>query len=265
MFRIVKVLVVFGIGLGTLATFATAGEQAVWPPGSQTTVVAELFTSEGCSSCPPADQVLARLVDEQPIEGVTVVALGEHVDYWDRLGWRDPFSAQLFSARQSAYDSGVFRTGRIYTPQVVIDGHLEVIGSDESAVHSAVRKAARTPKAQVAVASEALQDGSLRVSVRVEIPSGLSINPAEVMIALTEDRLSTNVRRGENSGRVLSHAAVVRSLASVGPLSLRFGVQTTTASLAVAPAWSRENLRVVAFVQEQVTRRIVGAGSQSVR
>src|SRR5689334_25317813 len=92
------------------------------------TVVIELFTSEGCSSCPPADDVLADLIRNQPVPNVTIVGLGEHVDYWDNLGWRDVFSAPTFTARQSDYDHDVFHTGSIYTPQAVVDGHFQMVG-----------------------------------------------------------------------------------------------------------------------------------------
>src|SRR5580704_13674088 len=106
-------------------------------------VVAELFTSEGCSSCPPADAVLSRLVLRQPVAGVEVLALGEHVDYWDRLGWRDSFSSAAYSARQSNYDARVFHRNEVYTPQLVVDGQLERVGSDVDAVQRAVKQVAQ--------------------------------------------------------------------------------------------------------------------------
>lgn len=273
MLRATAVLGTLGLLLGTVLygsasprlTLVAASEQE--PPAESTRmVIAELFTSEGCSSCPPADDVLSRLVNDQPVTAVTVLALGEHVDYWDRLGWRDPFSSARFSERQSAYDAVVFRSGRIYTPQIVIDGQHEVIGSDEPAVHAAVRQAAKAPKAQVTVTPEAQPDGTLRVSIRIDAPANLGLSgPAAVMVAVTEDRLSTSVRRGENGGRVLKHAAVVRSLASIGQFLLDDRVHATTAPLIMAPEWERDRLRVVAFVQEQSTHRIVGAGWHPVR
>src|SRR6267142_3420791 len=109
-------------------------------------VLVELFTSEGCSSCPPADAVLSELVLRQPVAGVEVLALGEHVDYWDRLGWRDPFSSAMFSARQSNYDARVFHRNEVYTPQLVVDGQLERVGSDVSAIQRAINQAAHAPK-----------------------------------------------------------------------------------------------------------------------
>ena len=127
-----------------------ASQEVEATPGRRPVLV-ELFTSEGCISCPPADNVLSDLVTRQPIEGVYVVGLGEHVDYWDRLGWRDPFSSPLFTRRQSEYDEKVFRSNRIYTPQVVVDGHAEAIGSDSDAVRRAIQSAAQRPDANVVV------------------------------------------------------------------------------------------------------------------
>src|SRR5258708_16748376 len=115
-------------------------------------VVVELFTSEGCSSCPPADDVLSQLAHRQPVPGVEVLTLGEHVDYWDRLGWRDPFSSPAFSARQSNYDARVFHADQVYTPQLVIDGRLERVGSDAHAVQRAIEQAATRSKASLRVA-----------------------------------------------------------------------------------------------------------------
>ena len=225
------------------------------------TVVAELFTSEGCSSCPPADDVLTRLVNGQPVPGVTIVGLGEHVDYWDRLGWRDPFSSPNFTSRQSQYGARVFRTGNIYTPQIVIDGRLEAVGSDFAAIRKAVLEAAQSPKASLSVAAR--RDGdNLSVDVHVDESPGVSgREPADVMLAVTEDHLVTNVRRGENGGRTLTHSAVVRSLITVGELAPQDHAFAKTASTPLAHDWNAENLRIVAFVQERQSRRIVGAGS----
>src|SRR5579863_4698052 len=149
----VKVWCASGVLLAT-AVACVDGVRLGAAPGTtaRTIVVAELFTSEGCSSCPPADEVLSQLMRLQTIQGVEVLALGEHVDYWDRLGWRDPFSSAAFTARQSEYEAHVFHTSSIYTPQLVVDGQLERVGSDFDAVQRAIRKAAQAPKAAVGVA-----------------------------------------------------------------------------------------------------------------
>lgn len=227
-----------------------------------TVVVAELFTSEGCSSCPPADAVLTTLAGDRT-GAVTVLALGEHVDYWDRLGWRDPFSSELFSRRQSDYAASVFRSGNIYTPQLVVDGQFEVIGSDLPAVRAAIAKAARSPKASVVVQpTSILGAGEMRVSVRADVPTAVNMRgTADLVVAIVEDRLVTQVRGGENGGRTLPHTAVVRILKVAGELGE--GERSLTAAVSVpwSAEWKRGNVRVVSFLQERSSRHILGAGS----
>lgn len=226
-------------------------------------VIAELFTSEGCSSCPPADEVLTRLVTSQPVSGVEIIALGEHVDYWDRLGWRDPFSSSLFTSRQSQYDAHVFHGNSIYTPQIVVDGASASVGSDSAAVQRAIEKAARLPKAAVTVSTH--PGGAVpAVDVRVEAGPELSLRqPADIVLALTEDHLVTSVKRGENSGRVLTHSAVVRSLSTIGGLSPEHRTFSMTVPIALPAEWKRENVRLTVLVQEAESRRIIGSGTTS--
>jgi hypothetical protein len=224
-------------------------------------VVAELFTSEGCSSCPPADQVLSRLVRE-PVDGVVVLGLGEHVDYWDHLGWRDPFSTPAFSSRQSEYQGQVFRTGSIYTPQLVIDGQFEAVGSDVPAVRRAVATAAKIPKAALEMAAWAADVGHVGVHVRVNLPSGVAVlGPADVVVALTQDHLTSDVHRGENRGRSLAHSAVVRSLTAIGSLKPSVRTFEATATVPIEADWNLADVRMIGLLQERHSRRIVGAGS----
>jgi hypothetical protein len=224
-------------------------------------VVAELFTSEGCSSCPPADELLRRLAHEQLVPGVHVLALEEHVDYWDRLGWRDPFSSPGVSNRQSEYEASVFHGGSVYTPQLVIDGRLQEVGSDVSAVRRAISRAAQDAKATVGVTVQPGDAGHLRVQVQVSTPPGVFIRErADVILALTEDQLTSDVRQGENRGRTLKHSAVVRCLTALGSLTPQNTFSGVT-SIPIAPAWATRNLIVVAFVQERQSRRIAGASS----
>jgi hypothetical protein len=235
---------------------------AAQPSMTKSIVVAELFTSEGCSSCPPADAVLSELVLGQPVMGVEVLALGEHVDYWDRLGWRDPFSSAMYSTRQSDYDARVFHRHGVYTPQLVVDGQLERVGSDVSAIQRAINQAAHAPKAAVDVAVRRASDRDLRMDVHVNAPPPLTLREsADVLVAITEDNLVTEVPRGENGGRTLRHSAVVRSLISVGTLSPLERTWSTSASVPVAPEWNVANLRIISFLQERASRRIVGAGA----
>ena len=208
-------------------------------------VLVELFTSEGCSSCPPADAVLARLHREQPVPGVQLIVLSEHVDYWNSLGWKDPFSAALFSDRQGQY------SGHIYTPQAVVDGRADVLGSDERAIVRAVAAAGREPH------------GTLRLTAT---PSGIRIavtglsghSDAEVMVAVVEDGLVSRVERGENAGRALAHTAVVRALQRGGTIPAAADRWTNEVPVSLDGSWRRP--RVVAFVQDARSRRILAAG-----
>jgi len=171
----------------------------------RTPVVVELFTSEGCSSCPPADLLLTRLSEKQSIVGVEIIALSEHVDYWNRLGWRDPFSSAELTARQQRY-AEVFGTDRVYTPQMVVDGRTEFVGSDAARADRVIADAARQPKAAVRLS---LAQGRLQIRVAPLPRRGVS---ADVLLAITENSLESNVSRGENAGRRLRHIAVVRRL-----------------------------------------------------
>src|SRR5262249_45994257 len=156
-------------------------------------VVAELFTSEGCSSCPPADILLQQISSSSPVNGVEVLGLEEHVDYWDRLGWRDPFSHATFSNRQAEYAARAFRFGQLYTPQLVVDGAFEAVGSDRKSVRAAIAAAASRPAVGVSVTATAIGDRA-HVEVAVEVPPQVErSSTANVLVAIVEDGLATNV------------------------------------------------------------------------
>jgi hypothetical protein len=250
-----------------ILTFGLVAAMAASAARAQTVVV-ELFTSEGCSSCPPADQVLSRL--ESPrygnagkskqaamlTPGIEVIALGEHVDYWDQLGWKDRFSSPLFSARQQDYGRA-FHLESVYTPEIVVNGQKEVLGSDSRAVQEAINKAAKEPQAQVAIAMTSAQTVSFSVS---KLPPGS--HEAEILLGVTESGLITPVFGGENNGLQLRHAAVVRSLSSIGRLDpKRPGEYSGVAQLNLRQDWNRANLKLVLFVQDRVTQHILGAAS----
>jgi len=224
-------------------------------------VLVELFTSEGCSSCPPADEVLMRLVQTQPVQGAQIVALSEHVDYWNRLGWKDPYSAALFTERQNSY-ARAFGNDDIYTPQMIVDGSVAFVGGSENKARDAIAAAARLPKAVVEIKPGDKRDGRiLPLVIRVASSGAFKANDeADAMLALTEDGLRSDVSRGENAGRTLGHTAVVRKLVTLGSVKLSAG-NVFTAEPVLNKDWKQNRMRAVAFVQERASRRILGAAT----
>ena len=225
-------------------------------------VLVELFTSEGCSSCPRADELLSKLVKTETIPGVEVVALGEHVDYWNHLGWTDPYSQAEFSRRQEDY-SEAFDLDTIYTPQMIVDGSEEFVGGDWNRARAAIAKAANVPKARIdlKLTNKADQSQPLNVTIQVtNLPSRTRNDNADLFLAITENNLQTQVSRGENGGRSLRHSAVVRELSVLGSIVSKDAAFATEKPIIVSPDWRRENLRVIAFVQERRTRRVIAIG-----
>ncbi|HYL09415.1 MAG TPA: DUF1223 domain-containing protein [Candidatus Acidoferrales bacterium] len=228
--------------------------------GKKTPVVVELFTSEGCSDCPPADALLARLEQTQPVPGVEVITLEEHVDYWDHQGWADPFSSADFTRRQNEY-AEAFRTYSIYTPQMVVDGRTEFVGSRDGAARQAIAEAARSPKVAVHLRALGADKSDVPLDVRIEKLAGIATgNRAEVFLAITESHLHSNVGAGENSGRKLDHNGVVRRLERIGntdaQLAEGFARQPV---VKLSSHWNRSNLRAIVFIQEKPSRHILGA------
>ena len=218
----------------------------------RTPVVVELFTSEGCSSCPPADALLSKLREMGAVEGAEVFILGEHVDYWNSASWSDRFSSASLTQRQHDYVRR-FDLDSSYTPQMVIDGKVELVGNSETRVHKELEIAARSPKpAQVTLAWN--PDGKLQVDIDGAAESG-----AKVVLAITEDGLSSQVAGGENGGRVLRHSGVVRDLREIG--SLKQGKFSESVRATRRPDWKPENLRAVVFVQRSGHREVLGAAS----
>lgn len=233
-------------------------------------VIVELFTSEGCSSCPPADRVLAQLAQEQSVDGAEVIALSEHVDYWNYIGWADPFSQASFSARQEAY-AGVFRREQVYTPQMVVDGQAEFNGSNAARAREAIARLSQAAKAEVRIALVAApaaksvtEENSLRLKVEVSQPPAVTAGDvAEVLLAVTENNLASNVVRGENAGHRLAHVSVVRELRALGRIDPAAQAFTGETAVLIPAEWKRADLRAVVLVQERAHRRILGAAQLS--
>lgn len=250
-----------------LRTPASANSQAAKDSArAATPVLVELFTSEGCSSCPPADKLLAQIGASQPIGGAQAIILEEHVDYWNDLGWRDPFASSSSTQRQQEYSKTL--NAEVYTPQMIVDGRTELLGSDGHAAESAIAKSVGTQKtgleltwvgATATIGSPKL----LRVRAGKLIgDNGAPAQTAEVFLAITENHLHSDVRRGENAGRGLEHDGVVRKLSSLGKANAtgEFSFDSQTA-VKLSSDWKRENVRVVVFVQDTRTRRIYAASA----
>ena len=221
-------------------------------------VVIELFTSEGCSSCPPADRVLAQLA-ESGLDGIPIIALSEHVDYWDRLGWKDPFSAARFTDRQQQY-ADVLRSD-VYTPQMIVDGRRQLVGSDRASVVDDIRKAAAAQKLDVKGAVTR-QGTELVVTTKVGVADGGKAPKADVVVAITEDGLESNVLRGENRGLRLAHAAVTRYLSKALRLDAR-AADGVTVRVKIDPAWRLERSKAIVIVQSPIDLSVLGAASVS--
>jgi hypothetical protein len=247
------------VGLtGTLGVWIHANAAT---SAAKTPVVLELFTSEGCSSCPPADRLLQSLDEKQPFTGADLVVLSEHVDYWNGDGWVDPYSSRLFSERQRWY-AEQFGLDGVYTPQVVVDGQRETVGSNAVAIRNAVEAATRSEKVMLTL-SKPVRDGN-QVKFHLTSADLRGANcAATVYVALAENKVQSNVARGENGGRSLTHVAVVRVFAPVG----RVKAGSSFSKDIVIPMPSRmptSGIRVVAFLQYDKSHKIVGAAQEKI-
>ena len=246
-----------GLHQEPVATATTANS------GMRVPVIFELFTSEGCSSCPQADALLARLEEQQPVAGAEIIALEEHVDYWDHQGWIDPFSSAQWTQRQQGYAAG-FGDHGVYTPELVVNGRSAFVGSHEDYAYRAITGAVAQPRTPVSVTlfrSEKRDREHLKVEVG-KVQGAQQGEIAEVWLVITEKALHSAVAGGENSGHDLHHAAVVRWLHKAGVADSNASPAFAGESdLKLDSAWKRTNLRVVAFVQEKRSLHILGAAS----
>ena len=209
----------------------------------RTPILVELFTSEGCSSCPTADAMLAKMESNQSSK-VEIIALGEHVDYWDQLGWHDRFSSHQFTDRQNLY-SAHFRLDSVFTPQMVVDGTYQFSGNDSGKAVQAVVHASTVPKLALTLAPPSLDGRKLTSTVSLDQPAS---NNATVWAALVQPHASTQVRSGENGGHTLTHVAVVRALVRVGSLK-DAGRHPLAVHLTAPPDTNPAELRLVVFAQ----------------
>ncbi|HEV2964823.1 MAG TPA: DUF1223 domain-containing protein [Candidatus Angelobacter sp.] len=229
----------------------------------RTPVLVELFTSEGCSSCPPADALLQKL-DQQPIAGEEMIVLSEHVDYWNHIGWKDPYSSRFYSDRQGTY-ARRFDLNDVYTPQMVVDGTSQFTGSDAALANKAFATALTKPKIPVRLSSISLGATNVLLA-HLEtgaLQESFGLRDADVYVAVALNRAESQVSGGENSGRKLSHTAVVKSIVKVGRLR-KAQTFAEDVQLKLDPGTDARNLRLIAFVQEPGQGRVIGAAAQTV-
>jgi hypothetical protein len=238
------------------ATSVPAGPSRGDTPRSP--VLVELFTSEGCSSCPPADALLERLDRSQQVSGADLIVLSEHVDYWNDIGWKDPYSSHEYSERQSAY-AAQFGLRSIYTPQMIVDGHFEFVGSDERRAKEVIANATKVMKTPVSVTSSLRDEKTAVLHIETgPLPSSSRAESAGIFLAIADDSDESHVSRGENAGRTLMHVAVLRSLVRIAAVDKSAGF-TRDMKLDLSEKNPR-NLRVAVIVQEADAGRVWGAG-----
>jgi hypothetical protein len=207
--------------------------------------VVELFTSEGCSSCPPADKLIERISNENPDKPIYV--LSYHVDYWDHQGWKDPFSARAYTDRQRMYGSWL-NLQTIYTPQIVVNGTTEFVGSDANTAERAISEGLNQNAANTLTLSGKVEHGKINVEYREAIHE----KRTELLLALVQKKGQSNVRAGENAGRHLSHVQIVRELK-------RVDINGKTASIDVPAGFDAACWELIGLVQRTSDGRITAA------
>jgi hypothetical protein len=234
-----------------------AGRAAGAQDASRHPILLELFTSEGCSSCPPVDAWLQRVDAAQPVPGVQIVVLSEHVDYWDQDGWKDPYSLAMVTERQREYAQGLGLKD-VYTPQVILNGSTVLGLTDPKAIEQAMEKAAAAPAVAVQIESASVEAGKPDVlQGHIQALAGSPQQRGDVYVVVALDHTDSSVLRGENSGRKLSNVAVVEQMVKIGKLEKGKNFARDF-QIKLKPGTDPSNLRVVAFVQEPNLGRVLG-------
>jgi hypothetical protein len=221
-------------------------------------ILVELFTSEGCSDCPPADTFLKALDEGQPIPGAQLIVLEEHVDYWDDQGWRDPFSSHALTQRQTDYVDRLHVEKGPYTPQMVVDGSDAFVGSDRPRAGRAFAKELAVPKVSVQISGLHVEEGK----ILAHLETGAVSSKADAFLAIALDHAQSQVLRGENGGKQLEHVAVVERLIDVGKLKPG---EPFSKDVAIQMDHSEKDYRVIAFVQQAGEGKILGAAVANVK
>jgi hypothetical protein len=226
-------------------------------------VLVELFTAEGCSSCPPADHFLEQLDAAQPIRGANLIVLSEHVDYWDRQGWPDPYASKAFTERQLAYERSL-KIREPFTPQFIVDGTIDMRLSHRERISDQLHTASAVTKVPVSIESLRVETGAApAISGVVNAEAVPGHRPCELFVGVALDHADTQVLRGENRGQHLTHVAVLRELDSVGTVASDSAVHQSF-SLALRPGLDNIRLRVIVFLQQPGPGAVLGAAEQTI-
>jgi hypothetical protein len=244
----------------TAAVLLAMAAQGRPAPAPRVPVLVELFTSEGCSSCPAADALLESLQREQPVESALIIPVGLHVDYFDHAGWKDAFSSAAFTERQRTY-SEKFGPDSVFTPQIVVNGHEAVVGNESDLVRRAITSAATRSPLPLSIAAQTAAD---RLRLTIDMPAApANTEQIQVFAAITQDGLSTVVKAGENGGRTMRHVAVARKLERIHVLGRAARVIDTT--MPVSSRWGSDGLNAVVWLQGSKSRQVYAAAIRPIR
>jgi hypothetical protein len=235
------------------------GETDTSRPDPTHPILVELFTSEGCSSCPPADLFLKKIDGFEPAPGVRLIVLSEHVTYWDHDGWKDPNSSQALTDRQSSYETALGEK-ESFTPQLIVDGTTQLRLNEPQSMDAALQKAAGEPKIPLRISDVSL-DPSNPTRLRLHVNADAAPENADVYVAVALDHVESQVLKGENGGKHLEHVAVVEQLTKIGKLSKGKSFAEDV-QLKLKPGTDLKNLRLVAFIQEPGPGKLLGAVQQ---
>lgn len=261
--NVIKVLVVAVMVLlmGCTGEAQSASKRSTDDPPR--TVVLELFTSQGCSSCPPADKLLSKLGGEDFDRGM-IVPLAYHVDYWNHLGWSDPFSSPKWSARQREYAASI-QGSQVYTPQLVVNGTVQLVGSSERHVRAEIDRQLRARDAGTVVIDRISREGNeLEVQLRAELDRSTADHRVDVVVALFENGMATAVSRGENASRNLANDFIVRWQSRAFELAPDGTEIAAKVRIPLAAGWAADHLGVAAFEQDPKSRAILGGTARMV-
>ena len=252
--RVMALAMVAGLGSGARAQDAPR------------VVLVELFTSEGCSSCPPADALLKRLNVLKGVTGQTIVGISEHVTYWNQGGWEDPFSAEVYTNRQRAYAER-FGLDSVYTPQMVVNGQQQIVGGETQEVVRAVNLDAKQDAKQgnpVQLRIETATVGEKKIAVSFKV-GGAVPGRAEVWAVVTDDVGRSSVLRGENGGRTLEHVSVARGMTKVGKVVSERATTVTLDNPQRIKGQPLTGRHLILFVQVEGLGKVLAAESVALR